>query len=148
MIIVDLDGTLTKLNSEALHCMGHLEREDILRVMDPVAIAKLEPRLDVIKMIDEMRQTDPVVVIITSRWNYLGWITVAWLKAHNVQYSAVAMRKAEEWKMKSVDVKMTAYKQLKNACCENHMESMDTWIDDDMDMLDAAAALGMKIVKV
>ncbi len=106
MIFCDIDGVLAKSNPLAHNCMGSTHtKEQILKIMDPVVIAKLEPNM---KMVEELRkhyQEKEFIAIITGRWSYLENITKAWLDRHGIWCHAVACRGPDKWQEPSVDIK-------------------------------------------
>lgn len=152
MVVVDLDGTLTiSEESSAINCLGATHsKEEILRVMDPVKVARLSPRLEVIERVRELRKAGNFIVIVTGRWDYLEEITQSWLKIHEVPIHLMAMRRHRDWQMKSVDVKLSAFKDIQRANSLMGLLLNDipvTWIDDDQEMLDALPS-HVKRVKV
>lgn len=146
MIICDLDGTLAKPAPGAEHCLGSMTREQILQIMDPVVVARLEPRLDVIKMLTEMsKYTD--VFIVTGRWDILRAVTYAWLTEHKVPFYRLFMRKYEDWPRPSVAVKLELYNEIKRLHNQSGTEQL-VWIDDDHMMLDAVERFCDRTVKI
>lgn len=138
MVIVDLDGTLTKVSNQATHCMGHMTKEEILKVMDPVKIAKLEPRTEIIELVKKHFESGDFVAIITGRWSFLEAVTQAWLKMHNVRHHMIGMRWHNDWQHKATTVKIRAFEEMidnfKKAGISTGLDLV-TWIDDDKEML-------------
>lgn len=141
MIICDLDGTLTDSAMGTGHCMNSTHsKEEILRIMDPVVIANLKPRLDVIDMVNKLAETDDIV-IVTGRWDLLRSVTYAWLQRHNVRWYRLYMRPFNDWTRKAVDVKLDLFEDVKRRLAV-HMSAIPgvTWIDDDKEMIEAVKA--------
>lgn len=72
---LDIDGTLTKTSAWT--------EEECLTV---------EPRLDVIKRINELFHFN-FIIIHTARRHELYMSTIQWLQKHNVRYHAIRMEK-------------------------------------------------------
>lgn len=133
MVVVDLDGTLTKSNGKAAHCMGHLTKDEILKVMDPVKIAKLEPRTEIIERVLNFAQDGHYIAIITGRWDYLDAITRCWLETYNVPHHSLWMRYSDDWEQKATVVKLKAFENMLHIISGPEEEVI--WIDDDVEML-------------
>lgn len=152
LTICDLDGTLTKTGAnDALHCMGETHsKEDILRIMDPVRIARLECNEPIAELVRSRFKEGHTIVIITGRWNLLEEVTMAWMREHNIPFHVIAMRYHDDWKLKSTVVKSAAFEQM---IATREMLSLGKeeieWIDDDDDMLAIARdKYGCKVRKV
>lgn len=150
VIVCDLDGTLTEVSQDALHCMGATHtKEDILRVMDPVRIANLKLNEEIAAFLAE-RYESHEILINTGRWNLLHDITIAWLKFHEVKYHLITMRDHNNWKIPSVDVKLNSFDNYVNTRKVLGLDEIEQvlWIDDDNEMLRAAFNRGFHIKKV
>lgn len=136
LIVCDIDGTLTINDEQVQHCLGQkFNKQEILKMMDPVRISKLLPRQEIVDRINEYAKDKlNIIVLITGRWNLLKEVTRSWLKHHDVDYNALGMRRHEDWEKTSVDVKLAIYNDfLKGTEYINNI----VWIDDDQDILDA-----------
>lgn len=99
-------------------------------------ICRLLPKLDTVKRLQNSKAKGHYIVIITGRWNLLEDITHAWLKFYDVPYHLMAMRREEDWDKMSVDIKMSAYDDL--VISKIFFDEFPvTWIDDDIQMLNA-----------
>lgn len=131
MIVCDIDGTLTKDDGKN-NCLGHTTFENIKQIMDPVRIAKLEPRQEMIDRINNLANRNELIVLITGRWEFLLEVTQSWLMTYKVKYHGLVMRDAGEWRLPSVDVKLRALEQA-----VEHYGTCSLWLDDDPMMIAA-----------
>lgn len=152
IVICDLDGTLTKTGAElANNCMGETHsKEDILRIMDPIRVARLDCNEEIADEIRAHHRNGAAVLIITGRWNLLEEVTMAWLRANNIPYHAIAMRYHEDWKEKSTLIKSRAFEQLMATRRAMGLPNDKVvWYDDDEEMLAIAeSSFGCDVRKV
>lgn len=148
MIVVDIDGTLTEEDNEASHCMGKSNTKDeIMKIMDPVRIARMRPRLDIIKMVNDYYKQGHTIAIITGRWSLLEYVTLSWLHANQVKFQTLGMRKVEDWQMPAVDMKMFAFVDLMLQF-PNEDKRTILWIDNDAEVIKAIETTGCKTLNV
>lgn len=150
MIICDLDGTLTLPDNHAFVCMGKTHtKEEILKIMNPVRIARLLPNTDVIKDLAAYSRDGHKIAIITARWNILWAVTIAWLKQYNVIFDYLGMRRHQDFELSSVRVKMGLFEHFMLNEGLRLSDNKFIWIDDDVEMLNEVSKLPhMQCVKV
>jgi len=150
MIVVDIDGTLT-LSDGTPACLGvgEITKERILEIMDPVRVANIKPRLEIIEKVKNLYYHGEFIAIVTGRWDYLADITYAWLNNHNIPFHGIAMRKADQWNIKSVAIKLMSFQDLlENKTIPQKPLNEILWIDDDQEMIDEVTKLGLRTMKV
>lgn len=144
VLVLDMDGTLCETATDAAHCMKDATIEDIMRAMDPVVIARLLPRVDVVERVRSILADYTHLYMITGRWSILRPVTLAWLREYvpDLEFDGVFMRRFEDWKRSAIDVKIDLLD------CIHAAPQKITWIDDDPGLIASVNNRGIEGVLV
>lgn len=145
VLVLDMDGTLCQAAENAVHCMKDATLEEILRAMDPVIIARLLPRVDVVERVRAILADYTHLYMITGRWSILRPVTLAWLREYvpDLEFDGVFMRRFEDWRRPAIDIKFGMIEYIRPVEL-----SKVTWIDDDPTVVNMVNECGMEGVLV
>lgn len=149
-LVIDIDGTLADdaarrhlRPTTTTHCLDAVPLRKIERYMAPELVARDRPIRDAEWLLASLLAStgDPLVVMVTARWEPLRETTTRWLNRHFpwVRHQHLLMRSWGDHCRPAVDVKLELV--LEERC------GGGVWLDDDPRMLAAAKEHGFVPLK-